>query len=259
MTVIPRLLPRPIQALGLITAEPRIKEGDQPAEPIVVTAAIVTLRQQEDGSTQLDVARMSDAREMEFPLSWLVDQALDTGASVLVSLQELQALAVTIMRTGFFNEERLAQLLSGSMSIVDLGQIVPGEHTDEAQLARSLRLPPALSPVAHAGAPTDEQRLACEAAATEAALSRALRRLIIWAHVSAARTAEPAFFYEVVGAIIAWIQDHEQEVPRLLPWPSCSRLSKATYRRRQYLEDLGHRQAGLPRSWPVFEENLSYF
>ena len=246
---------RIVQSFGVLTAMPELFDAEQgEAERIATAVAIVTLTQRDDGHVELHVSRLSNQREREFALSHLVDDALVANAPALITPAERRALAVSAMRDGNFVEPRLAAMIAGDHA-VDVSVLAPGtEPVRERRLARTLRLPWAEAPAA--GTLRASSASLRDVLLTEAALGRAVTRLILWSHLRAVQKAEPALFYEPMRAVQAWLAGCEHIAPNLHGWASRSRILRAVSLWEPYAQDLESRMGRGERIWPVFEDGL---
>ena len=130
-----------VQAIGLAC----IPIEDMPADSVAlarkpVAAAVLTLRTRDDGHPELVATRLSDARDTEFPLPWLIDQALMPGMVKLISAEDRHVLAGDTMARRYFVEERLAALCRGT-DVVDPGSLPDAGVSDEAALWKRLEIP----------------------------------------------------------------------------------------------------------------------
>ena len=143
-----------------------------------VAAAAVTLQTRSDGHREMVAQRLSDARAAEFPLPWLVDQALVEHAPVIITAADRALLAADATKRRFFAEPQLAALCDGRRAVDPLTSM-GATVDDEAALRRRLEI--AFPQVNDADVERGWNAHVPDAA-EEVALGVAAARLAMWAH-----------------------------------------------------------------------------
>jgi hypothetical protein len=247
-------LPHPvIQAVGL-TCVPLPEIGsDMPLGRKPVTAAVLTLSQREDGHVDVIATRLSDARDLEFPLPYLVDQALMPGALTIVSAADRAALGVEAAARRFFVEPRLVRMVTGTR-VVDPLASPPFDGVDEASACRRLGIPVDRTSDADIGRLWS--RHAPEPVET-IALARAVSRLMLWSSIEAFTLADPGPFFETMLPLRTWMNTQADAAPAIYGWATCRPMMHAVSFAGQYR---GHRRRVVTgdsdTSWVSFEDNL---
>lgn len=246
-------LPSPIiQAVGLACVPLHDLASAAPFARKPVAAAIVTLRQRDDGHVDCIGARVSDAADLQFPVCWLVDQALMPGALTVISHADRATLAAEAMTRRFFVEPQLARILTGK-DCIDPAAIMP-PTSGEATLCRRLGIPTDTTSdketerlwTRHAPAPVEQ-----------IALARAVSRLMLWANTEAFALAEPGPFFEAILAMRAWMDTQEDEAPTVYGWATSRPVMRAASFASTYHDYRRARADGdCDARWVGFEENL---
>ena len=244
-----------VQSLGIVT----VPVGDQPdmqrslQKPIA--AAVLTMTQRNDGHVMIFDEMMSADEEPQFPLPWLIDQALIAGATTLVGTGDAQALLVDAAQQRFFVEPKLAALSTGDHT-VDVPTLV-GNEIDEATLSCRLGIPwISLHPSELERIWTERSRDTHAASLGKHALAMSVSRLMLWANLMATHTAEPGWFYETMLALRCWLDGRETDAPELYAWGTSKPIMRAVSSVEDYRRDLGRRLAGRDSDWPTFEAGL---
>lgn len=237
-------MPPLIQAVGLASVPVVDMPADQPALcRVPIAAAIVTLALRDDGHREIAVARHSDARAAEFPLPWLIDQALIPGAPMIVTPADAAMLTIAAMERRFWAEPRLACLMR-DRSPVDPTQVGGIGVADEAALCHRLGIPPAQ--VTGAEVEQSWARHTSEPA-IDAALGVAVARLMLWAHGAAFAAASPEPFFETLLPLAAWLAGEAERVPSLDPLLRSRPIRRATSF-ASYYREYRSRRCSSPRS-----------
>ncbi|MFK3889776.1 hypothetical protein [Sphingomonas sp. NPDC079357] len=247
-------MPAVIQAVGLAC----VPVADMPAsEPVLarkpVAAAVITLQARGDGHRDIIAAQVSDARDMEFPLPWLIDQALVAAAPTIITAADRVTLGVDAMARRYWAEPRLAAVCRGGNTI-DPGEVFGGSLGNEAALCRRLQIP--TSQVRDTEVERVWTRHTPELA-MDIALGVAVSRLMLWAHGVSFASAEPDAFFETLLPLRDWMQDREAHAPSLQQAGRSRPIRRATsfastYRDYRKARDAGDEQA----SWAQFEDGL---
>jgi hypothetical protein len=251
MTMTSSAMPSIVQAIGLSC----IPYPDGPAgvpalarQP--VAAAIVTIQQREDGHRECVATRLSDARDNEFPLSWLIDQALAPGAIRVATPKDRVILTVDGAARRFFVETRLAALCRGE-DVIDPLQL-PDGTVDEMGLLRRWDIPIA---------PGDEETARhwsrhTPRFAEEAALVAAIGRLMLWAHQASSGSGCPDIFFETLLPLRDWALVEEERSPVLRSVTSARPVLRAASLAHQYRDHCMRQAAGDQGTWISFEDGL---
>ncbi len=244
-------LPLVIQSVGIACVPLHDMPPNDAAlnrKPIAV--GIVTLRAGERGKGIVTATSVSDARDMEFPLPWLVDQALESGAVVLISDEDRQILATEMLARRFWAEPKLSSVCGGANAVDPARAGIP--TGDEAALCRRLSIP--IPSVSDAEIQRRWSRHTPEPAET-IALQRAVARLILWAHIEAARIAAPAPFFEMLLPLRAWM--NAQTEGSVIAGIATSRaMLRAGSFVQEWLEHERKLDAGQAHDWGEFEDGL---
>lgn len=247
-------LPPVIQAIGLAC----IPVNDMPPGSALsrkpVAAAIVTLHARDDGHRDVSIACVSDARDMEFPLPVLVEDALVAGAPTIMTVRDCEALTIEAAARRFFVEPKLGALAKRQGLIDPVAML--GTDMDEYALCRRLGI---------AGTHASDQDVArwwrrdAPAAAEGAALTRAVSRLMIWAHGASFLRGRPDAFFETLLPLRERLMDIDAEQPEMKAMLSSRPFGRAASFASDYAEYRVKRDAGDEAArWVSFEEGLSY-
>lgn len=203
-------LPDTVQAIGLAC----VPHHDMPAETALarrpVAAAVVTLRPRAGGRGMVTSTVLSDARELEFPLPWLIDQALTEEAVTVITGEDRQVMAVDAAARRYWAEPRLAAVCAGTNTIDPVASF--GAGIDERALCRRLQID---CPMVTDSDVEHSWNHAAPAAAIDVALSTAVARLMLWAHGAAFQAGAPAAFFETMLPLRSWLMDEEKRSPSL--------------------------------------------
>lgn len=247
-------MPAAIQAVGLAC----VPIHDMPAgEPALarrtVAAAVVTLQIRSDGHREVIAARVSDARDAEFPLPWLIDQALVAAAPIIISREDRAVLGVDAMARRHWAEPRLAAVCAGTNAI-DPAAVSSGRVGDEVALCRRLQIP--TSQVNGTDVERSWSRHTHQPA-MDVALGIAVSRLMLWAHGVSFASAEPDAFFETLLPLRDWMLDEEKDWPSLRRAVRSRPISRATSFGSTYRDYCTARDAGDPdAAWVTFEDGL---
>lgn len=244
-----------IQAIGLVAVPTNDAADAGWVERKPVAAAVLTLSQRDDGHIHVLHEVMTAVDEQQFPLPWLVDRELFTGATTLVGAGDLTLLAVDAAQQRFFVESKLLRLTHRDHTVTVTS--LAGEGVGEAGLCRRLGIP-------HAGiSERDAARIWSWYAPEDRtamlgrhALARAVSRLMLWANLMATQAQEPGWFFETMLALRPWLDEREQDAPELYGWGTCKPIMRAVSFVEDYRRDLGRRLAGQDRDWPQFMPGL---
>lgn len=247
-------MPAAVQAVGLAC----VSVADMPPSERVlarqpVAAAVITLQTRGDGHREIVAQRLSDARAAEFPLTWLVDQALVDHAPVIITAADRALLATEAAKRRFFAEPRLAALC-GSLETLDPLTFMGVPVGDEAALCRRLGItfPQVNDADVERGWNTHVPN-----AAEEVALGIAAARLTLWAHAEAFRAAEPAAFFETLLPLRDWMETQGRAAPSLYRAVRSRPIARATSFATTYRDYREARDAGDPQAtWVSFEDAL---
>lgn len=247
-------MPTAIQAVGLACVPLHDMPPDEAAlarRP--VAAAVLTLQRRVDGHREIVGTALSDARDTEFPLPWLIDQALVSSAPTIVTPEDRALLGVEVMARRYWSEPTLANLCGGTHAIDPLE--MPGERVgDEAALCRRLNIP--VPGIDDADIERVWSRHAPEPA-MDVAMARAVARLMLWAHVRSLASREPDGFYETLLPLRDWMQDKEAIWPRLRDALRSRPIGRATSFASEYRAFRDARDRGDPvTSLTMFEDGL---
>lgn len=247
-------VPHIVQALGLAC----VPVGDMPCGTVLarkpVAAAIVTLHLRNDGHREISITCLSNARELEFPLPALINDALLEGAPTIITDQDRELLMIDAAARRFFVEPRLAILASGATMVDPVAMFRAGH--DETALCRRLGI------VVHAVSDIDVAHRwnhAAPAAAESVALSTAASRLMLWAHAASFLDGTPDAFFETLLPLRERLMDLEGERPELRTILASQAFRRAASFASFYREYCARRDAGDDHApWVTFEEGLFY-
>ncbi len=247
-------VPPVIQAVGLAC----VPIADMPPGSTLarkpVAAAIISLIERGDGHRDVVITCVSDARDMEFPLPVLVNDALVATAPTIITAADCETLAVDATSRRFFVEARLAALADGD-TLIDPVAIFGNDH-DEAALCHRLGFPVALV------SDNDIARWwnrAAPAVAEGLALTAAIARLMLWAHGTAFRSGRPDAFFETLIPLRERLLDIECERPELKAILAMRPFGRVASLAGYYHEYRARRDGGEHDArWLTFEDGLSY-
>lgn len=218
-----------------------------------VAAAVITLQARGDGHREVIATQVSDARDTEFPIPWLIDQALVAGVPTIISGEDRATLGVDAMARRFWAEPKLASVCTGANTI-DPCTLFGGIVADEPALCRRLKIP--TSQVRDTEVERVWSRHRPEPA-MDIALGIAVARLMLWAHYASFASGEPDAFYETLLPLRDWMMDEEARSPSLQRAGRSKPLYRATsfasdYRSYRTARDAGDEKA----AWAEFESGL---
>ncbi len=243
-------LSKPVQAIGLAC----VPFADISADEIIarkpVAVAIVTLATAADGRPAITAECPTAKCDSEFPLSYLVDRELITGAEKIVTPADRAVLLADAAARRFFVEPDLARMCSGR-SCIDPVALAGEIDSDERILCRRLGIP-VLARSDEANEPSWNKGF--ELPLKSAALAEAVSRLMLWSHLTAFRSAEPGLFFEPILALRGWMFDQAERAPDLYGWAKSRPIMRAVSFKNEYRQALA-RGDGEP--WIRFEEGLS--
>lgn len=246
-------VPPVIQAVGLAC----VPVADMPPGTTLarkpVAAAIVTIAERDDGHRDAVVTYVSDARELEWPLPVLIDNALVAGAPTIITDDERAVLAVEAASRRFFSEPSLGALVSGQGLIDPLAMYGTGD--DEAALCRRLGIAASVVPDSDVARWWNRDApLAVEGVA----LTAAVARMVLWAHGTSFRHALPDPFFEVILPLRERLLAMESEHPAVRAILASRPFHRATSFASFYREYRARRDAGDDSPWLTFEDGQSY-
>ena len=245
-------MPHAIQAVGLAC----VPVPDMPAGSLLarrpVAAAVVTLRARDSAEQQVDISCLSDARDTEFPLPMLLDQALSNDAPTIITTHDRMILQLEAVSRRFFVEPRLAALAAGEGALDPVSTFGAGD--EERMLCRRLSIPECQI------SDRDVElgwRRDMPAPTEGLALSIAAARLMLWAHGAAFRTATPDPLFETLLPLRQALFAMEERYPMVKALTSCRPMNRVVsfagyYRDYRVARDAGDRSA----EWVTFEDNL---
>lgn len=245
-------VPPVIQAVGLAC----VPVADMPPGTALarklVAAAIIAIVEREDGLRDVVVTCVSDARQFEWPLTVLIENALVAGASAIITESDRTVLAVEAACRRFFAEPKLSMLAAGKGALDPTALL--GATGDEAALCRRLGIPISLasdSDVAQwwsRDAPT---------AVEDVALTVAVSRMVLWAHGASFRDAIPDAFFETLLPLRERLFDLEANRPGLKSMLASRPFHRAASFASDYREYRAKRDAGCADArWVTFEDGL---
>jgi hypothetical protein len=247
-------VPPVIQAVGLAC----VPIDDMPAGTALarkpVAAAVVTLQARDDGHRDVTVACMSDARDLEFPLPVLVEEALVAGAPAIIARPDREVLSIEAAARRFFVEPRLGTLAKGQRLVDPVAMFGIGH--DEVALCRRLGI------TANLVADRDVAqwwRRDAPAAAEAVALTSVVSRLMLWAHGASFLTGQPDPFFETLLPLREKLIDFEIARPELKAILASRPFGRAGSFASYYREYRARRDASEEDArWLTVEEGLSY-
>lgn len=247
-------IPPVIQAVGLAcTPVHDMPPGEAALARQPVAAAVITLQQRDDGHREIVAARLSDARALEFPITWLVNEALMPRAPVIVTPVDRAVLAVETMARRYMAEPRLAAMCAG-VGAIDPLKLSGTAVGHEAALCRRLLIPYPLVDEVEIERGWDRD---APQAAEDVALGIAIARLMLWAHAASFAAGEPDAFFETMLPLRDWMHGEEEHSPTLARAVRCRPISRATSFAETYRQYRAARDAGeADASWISFEDGL---
>ncbi|WP_137787747.1 hypothetical protein [Sphingomonas sp. 3P27F8] len=247
-------IPSIVQAVGLAC----VPVDDMPPNSSLarkpVAAAIVTVAERGDGHRDAVIKSLSDARDMEWPLPVLIDDALIAGAPTIIADSDRDVLTVEAASRRFFAEPTLGALATGQ-GVIDPAAML-GERHDEAALCRRIGIPANLVPDTDVGRWWNRN---APVAVEDVALTAAVSRLVLWAHFTSFRSAEPDAFFETLLPLRERLMELEADHPALKPFLASRPFHRAAsfasfYREYRVKRDGGDTEA----RWVTFEDGQSY-
>jgi len=237
-------VPPVVQAIGLAC----VPVDDMPPGTAMarkpVAAAVVTLHMRDDGRRDVTVTCMSDARDLEFPLPVLVEDALLAGAPTVITELDCNVLNIEAAARRFFVEPKLGAVARF------------GSGHDEVGLCRRLGI--AANMVADRDVAQWWRRDA-PAAAEGVALTSAVSRLMLWAHGASFLAGLPDAFFETLLPLREKLIDLEAARPEVKAILTSRPFGRAGSFASYYREYRVRRDAGDEDArWVTFEEGLSY-
>jgi hypothetical protein len=247
-------MPPVIQAVGLAC----VPVEDMPPGTALarkpVAAAVVTLHARDDGHRDVTVACLSDARDLEFPLPVLMEDALIAGAQTIITEPDCDVLRIEATARRFFVEQKLGKLAKGQ-GLVDPVAMFGSGH-DEVALCRRIGI--ATNLVADQDV-ARWWRCDAPAAAEGAALIIAVSRLMLWAHGASFLTGRPDAFFETLLPLREKLMDIEADRPELKSILGSRPFGRAASFASYYHEYRAKRDAGDEEArWATFEDGLYY-
>lgn len=247
-------VPPLIQAVGLAC----VPVDDTPSGTALarkpVAAAVVTLHARDDGHRDVTIVCVSDARDLEFPLPALVEDALVASAPIVITEPDCNVLTIEAAARRFFVEPKLGALAKGQGLVDPVAMF--GEGHDEVALCRRLGI--AASHVADRDVARWWRRDA-PAAAEGVALTIAVSRLMLWAHGASFLKGLPDAFFETLLPLRETLMGVEAERPEMKAILASRPFGRAASFASYYREYRAGRDAGNEAvPWVTFEEGLSY-
>ncbi len=218
-----------------------------------VAAAIIALVERDDGHRDVTIKCVTDARDMEFPLPVLVNDALIASAPTIITQRDCDALAIEAASRRFFSEPTLGALGQGQ-DLVDPVAMFSGGR-DETTLCRRLGIPANLVPDSDVARWwSRDTPLAVE----DVALTAAVSRVMLWAHGASFLRGLPDAFFEMLIPLRLRLLDMEAEHPGLKPLLASRPFHRAASFASYYREYRAKRDAGDESRWLTFEDGQSY-
>jgi len=247
-------VPPLIQAVGLAC----VPIHDLPPGSVLarkpVAAAIITIAERDDGHRDVIVKCVTDAREFEWPLPVLVDDALVADAPTIITDSDGEVLTIEAASRRFFTESKLGALVMGKTRIDPVAMFGTGHA--EAALCRRLGI--ASDSVSDADVAQSWNRHA-PMAVEGVALTVAVSRLMLWAHGASFFHGLPEPFFEILLPLHTRLMDMEPDYPALKPLVSSRPFNRAGSFAEYYREYRAKRDAGDESvRWLTFEDGLSY-
>lgn len=247
------VLPPIIQAIGLAC----VPIADMSGQPRAISrkpiaAAIISLAMNGSGGGGISVTICNDARDSEFPLPVLLNEALAPGAPAILSKSDMITLAIDTASRRFFVEGHLANLATGG-GIIEPGTLLGGQLS-EAALCRRLSIPRTLlgdRDVALAWL----RKVA--SAAEDFALSIAISRLMLWSHAESFHAAAPDPLFETLLPLRDWMLANEPTFPCINAALRSRPINRVSSFASEYAQYRARRDAGDQAArWVAFEDNL---
>lgn len=248
------IMPPIIQSVGLAC----VPVDDMPPGSVLarkpVAAAIVTIAERGDGHRDVIVNCVTDACEFEWPLPVLIDNALVPTAPTIITDDDRKVLAIEATSRRFFAEPRLGALNRVRGAIDPVAMM--GEGGEEVALCRRLGIPANLIPDADVARWWKRD---APVAVEDVALTAAVSRLVLWAHIASFQNAQPDTFFETMLPLRERLMELEQTHPGLKPFLSSRPFNRAASFASFYREYRAKRDAGdSDAHWVTFEDGLSY-
>lgn len=247
-------VPPVIQAVGLAC----VPIDDMPPGTALarkpVAAAVITVAERDDDHRDVVIKCLSDARDMEFPLPVLVNDALVAGALTIMTKMDCDVLTIDAASRRFFVEPNLGNLAKGK-NLIDAAAMFGAGH-DEAALCGRLGI--------HAPAVADRNvakwwSRTSPGTAESVALVTAVARLLLWAHGASFLQGIPDAFFEILPPLRARLFDLEEACPGVKELSTSRPFGRAASFGSYYREYRVRRDAGgEAERWLTFEEGVSY-
>jgi hypothetical protein len=219
-----------------------------------VAAAVVTLSERADGHRDVIATCVSDARDLEFPLPVLVEDALVASVPTIITGSDCNVLAIEAAARRFFVEPKLGALAKGQ-GLIDPTAMLGGGH-DEVALCRRLGI--AMGPVTCKDVARWWRRDA-PAAAEGMALTIAVARLMLWAHGASFFGGLPDAFFETLLPLREKLMDLEADRPEMKAILASRPFGRAASFASYYHDYRSKRDAGEEAArWMSFEDGLFY-
>lgn len=247
-------MPPVIQAVGLAC----MPVDDMPPGTALarkpVAAAVVTLSARDDGHRDVIVTCLSDARDMEFPLPLLVNDALAADAPTIITEADCEVLTLDAASRRFFTEPKLGALAQGQGMIDPVAMF--GAGYEEAALCRRLGI--------SANFASDHDiaqwwNREAPAAAENVALTVAVSRMMLWAHGASFLRGSPDAFFETLLPLRERLMDLDGDRPVLKPLVAARPFNRAASFAGYYRDYRARRDAGDDEiRWLSFEDGQLY-
>jgi len=214
----------------------------------------VTLSERDDGHRDVIVTCLSDARDMEFPLPVLVNDALVAAAPTIITQHECDVLALDAASRRFFTEPQLGALAAGQ-GLIDPAAMF-GSGLDETALCRRLGIPAGTAPDRDIAQWWNRE---APGAVEDVALTIAVSRMILWAHGASFLRASPDAFFETLLPLRERLMDLDAERPALKPLIAARPFNRAASFAGYYRDYRARRDAGDEEiRWLTFEDGQLY-
>ncbi|MBR0553763.1 hypothetical protein [Stakelama marina] len=240
----------PVQAIGLACVPVDHLPDVEIMARRSVAVAVVSIASDAEGRPTITASCPTAARDPEFPLPYLVNEALVAGAETIVSPADRAVLAADASARRFFVEPSLARLTSGE-TVIDPASLAGDIYGDEAVLYQRLHIP-TLARSDASNAALWDKRLTLPL--KTAALAEAVSRLMLWAHFGAFREAEAGIFFETMLALRDWMHGQVDSAPELYGWATSRPVLRAQSFEHDYRQAL---KRGQGEPWITFESGLS--
>ena len=248
-----QFVPPVIQAIGLAC----VPVDDMPPDVALarkpIAAAIITIAECGDGHRDVVVKCVSDARDLEFPLPVLVNDALVEGVPTIITAGDCDALTVEAASRRFFAERALGSL-AGGQHLIDPAAMFGAGH-DEVALCQRLGIPANLAPARDVARWWDRD---APLAVEDVALTTAISRLLLWAHGTSFQQGRPDAFFEMLLPLRLRLLDLEATHPGLKPMLASRPFHRAASFASYYRDYRARRDAGDDGRWLTFEDGQSY-